>query len=1130
MASEDYLIRSLASSSSDVVYKALLELRGKYIKQTNKAGTKRFREKGGLKLLMRLIQKPSTKIVDIALSILGNCCLEEETRKEVLRLDGICAIATVLKCLEAESIQARACRTLANLSLDPEIATAIHKEDIPALIIKFLSSTENSASQQTAVRALRILSETPRHRDQVVQLDGVRCTAELLTCEDEALLHCAVRAMAQFTRQCSHECAQQVQAGGGVQALVALASHTSDVICNSAVTVLINLAHQPSIRPVIGNMGAIKVFINVTDSKLSSSLGMTPIATALCLCCREAINRVRIRENGGLKTLLALLENDEHERIHAQVISSLLNFLYDDPSLNVLVELGLIPTLVKKLSKLVEAHSNEHERSWKYYQDKLTVAEPDNENGFKLQDSQTSEVTASCTSPRNKARRWSTGMASKRTTSSVLHTGSPKLTRNSDQLDKCMTSTSKAEGSAIGECKQQMYRINSPSYREVQNELMMSALFRDEMSSNADDSCRWSPTSTMYSPGHSPPVPVSPVMWAMPSTSSGSLSPGAVSPDRLLSGEQSPFQDAQQSPFQDDQQSPLHRFSTSASCSPMSISPAASPAPNYACYSPICEEYSEEEDNVQLQFFEASALDRKSQPDVSDNKHTDSVNVMQLDNLNDNEAAIDLCDELNDSQDGSPDCSSSSGVVSDAVSRVELEGTIFSFSDDLGSADLPLPPKAPRSRSQSFMSESPSQNLSLVVETQTQTWWWHDFDVDPLPICHLLMLLSRFSQMEKPNASILTPTCIDALFAALTLSPRPVPRAARILNRLARNPLCLESLLNLRLPQQVVRKLETPTHPSTLCCVCDALQTLAHSLMASLSMQTEAPFGLGVVAHMLIAGTAGEKNSSALMVPYLVRAKQIRQKILLEYGALDVVLGLLENPQNSDFVSAVESIIVLCKEISITAPRYLPAVHNAPSDESSCIYELNPGEKDVMFLLDDGTTISASKSLLIEKSAVFNAMLQGEFSESQQDQIKIGDVSKDAFSYTMHFLYGCKSVSEKQNKNLLETRLVDCPVHSADIETLLEVTTLADRLLLNEMQEHAQRVIMAYFLQPNNASHVYSIARSHNCRHLSTSVLRHVLSPLTKSEEKVTFMNDLLKSPLSKAVVVDMKLLIKQHL
>lgn len=65
-------------------WRALVAIRTQHIKG-DKAGIARFRGKGGVKLLLNLLKHPecSRKTLDLALSILANCCTELETRVEV---------------------------------------------------------------------------------------------------------------------------------------------------------------------------------------------------------------------------------------------------------------------------------------------------------------------------------------------------------------------------------------------------------------------------------------------------------------------------------------------------------------------------------------------------------------------------------------------------------------------------------------------------------------------------------------------------------------------------------------------------------------------------------------------------------------------------------------------------------------------------------------------------------------------------------------------------------------------------------------------------------------------------------------------------------------------------------------
>lgn len=71
------VIEGLKSSSSNRVQEALLKIRNKVIADGN--GLQLFRECGGLEYLVPHLRKPNERILDLALSILGNCCLDDQT-------------------------------------------------------------------------------------------------------------------------------------------------------------------------------------------------------------------------------------------------------------------------------------------------------------------------------------------------------------------------------------------------------------------------------------------------------------------------------------------------------------------------------------------------------------------------------------------------------------------------------------------------------------------------------------------------------------------------------------------------------------------------------------------------------------------------------------------------------------------------------------------------------------------------------------------------------------------------------------------------------------------------------------------------------------------------------------------
>lgn len=77
-----HTVSLLKSSSTTTVQEALILIRKRFIKQ--KDGIQRLRRYGGLQDLVNIVQQGSNQqLTDAALSILGNCCTEEKSCKQV---------------------------------------------------------------------------------------------------------------------------------------------------------------------------------------------------------------------------------------------------------------------------------------------------------------------------------------------------------------------------------------------------------------------------------------------------------------------------------------------------------------------------------------------------------------------------------------------------------------------------------------------------------------------------------------------------------------------------------------------------------------------------------------------------------------------------------------------------------------------------------------------------------------------------------------------------------------------------------------------------------------------------------------------------------------------------------------
>lgn len=360
------LVRLLEHDSRRDVYNVLAKIRSK-LSQNNKI--REFFNAGGVKAILPFLEKP--KLLDLTLSILANCCLDSEAREWMLANNGYRPILQVFQCLASETIQNRCCRALANLALSPRGSFVLHKENILSSVVKFLTETTNPLSQQTAVRAIRLLTCGSLYKTLLVEEDGVVPVVDLLKAENHEVVLSAVKTLASLTEHCTHEIAQHVQRSVGLPTIVTLCTSDDRECKEYALTTLINLSTQSVIRPVLGNIGAIPLLIRLIDNPESRKPNLNSVVTALCFYCRESVNRVKIRDNDGLKTLLNLLSSKNNSAIRDKVVFSLLAFRYDEASLDVLMELGLIMVLVNLLYKYVCDNEQDHATAFEMKEDEL---------------------------------------------------------------------------------------------------------------------------------------------------------------------------------------------------------------------------------------------------------------------------------------------------------------------------------------------------------------------------------------------------------------------------------------------------------------------------------------------------------------------------------------------------------------------------------------------------------------------------------------------------------------------------------------------------------------------------------------------------------------------------------------
>lgn len=359
-------------------WRALVAIRTQHIKG-DKSGIARFRTQGGLPPLLDLLkdQECSKKMLDLALSILANCCTEVETRTEVRKLDGINIIVEILRRNVAlVTVQNRAARALGNLAMDPESSALIHSAGgVPLLLLCVsLSSGPSSPTAappkdpcpklecaQSAARALLYLSDTPSNRLSLLTQGTLSALAPLIAPEyPTGLRRVALRTLHELTRGCGVECAKEVSRSGVLSQLGVMASEASEKPFEElALKTLANLCSQGCLRPLVGSLGAIQKF---TEEVKRDPLKSGVFFKALCLCCKEAVNRAKVKESGGLEVLISFLAAHQSHPLSRLAILACVDFVFDEAAMEQLQELGLVPLLVARLVELSRGEEQSAER------------------------------------------------------------------------------------------------------------------------------------------------------------------------------------------------------------------------------------------------------------------------------------------------------------------------------------------------------------------------------------------------------------------------------------------------------------------------------------------------------------------------------------------------------------------------------------------------------------------------------------------------------------------------------------------------------------------------------------------------------------------------------------------------
>ncbi|XP_006811986.1 uncharacterized protein LOC102807296 [Saccoglossus kowalevskii] len=1054
------------SESAKILTDGLLRIRKEFIRRSD--GVERFRQLGGLKPLLNLVKKPNDQIVDISLSILANCCLEEETRRQINVLKGIPVIVCILKSLKSNSILNRASRALANLAINQDIAEEIHKEETPVILVKLLKDSEDDECRQSLIRALRNLSKTDEHRKQVVEAEGLETIAELLKCKHSGVATASVRAVAEITKNCSLECARQVVHSDGFEVLVRMVCHPKTVIREHAVMSLFHLMTHPVVRPFVGSAGGIKTFIN--DIKRSTST-MTQSIQLLCLCCRDVNNRVAIRDANGLELLLEMLKSSEYSSHHERIIASFLCFIYDEPSLEVMITNDVVSILLthlresvtpSKLSLDIEYEDQEEEKTKRNEPEEV---ESNVKPFILIDDSDTTNASGEFLTPQNNRKCPSGLIVDSPVSSPLLSTDLATSSNYSPYLSPPMSD----HGSDT-------YSLSPP------HPCMSSPL--------------WSPQgsiASIYSDTSSLDGGFLPCMSPVSFNDEGSTIQDSLDLSCVSSMEQ-------QGNDEVDNENDVYLQTTD------NMGIEADDKDNKA---------NDPDDSENVVYTEANGK-------TANEADGDEYGITEADNIENTvtENEVNEADDCEDEVENDNNEELQSDKV--AIKSAQSAGAVLSNQDSplktfqLVNVDMIQTGHIPDSHCEVMYCVKESQSSDLDIG-EIQDKCNDDSPKQAKNVVHnILLFLSRISQMEDPSSVLVTENYLTSLLEYTSTVADMSNRAVRILTRLTRNPHCFEAMILNNAPSKIHLILAAAKENESS--QTKQWEQIAELLMKNLGIQAETPYGQGVMAHSLLSKSHKEKLAAAMAVPYVYSNCSQRRKMLLELNGLEILLESIKVKDETTVSLVIGSLSHLANTIGITPP-IVPKIPQR-SKTHTCYYNEQQSSFDVMFIIED-TKIPANKQKLSEECTFFSAMLVGAYKEAKQTEININQVSPQAFSFLMHHLYGCLLDSCSTMWRLLDTT-------QDNLE--LELVACSDRFIVPSLFHTVHDVVLFTHMNLNSLVQLYVFCSTHHSHLLCQECLEYLVCQKTNFHLRVAMFKEIFRCQGNESVCEEISLLLKKYL
>ncbi len=241
------------------------------------------------------------------------------------------------------------------------------------------------------------------------------------------------------------------------------------------------------------------------------------------------------------------------------------------------------------------------------------------------------------------------------------------------------------------------------------------------------------------------------------------------------------------------------------------------------------------------------------------------------------------------------------------------------------------------------------------------------------------------------------------------------------------------------------------------------------------------------------------------------------EEFLLRYRALPLIMESLNeeaDTRRTSFHEKVACLHYLANDVYLENPRK-PSTLCKKCDVGSLTKE-----GTITFLLDDGSTVTANKRIICEKSEFFEAMFRCGFKEAKESVVRLSNITSDCLTALFRLLYS----------------YCDCIIPK-NVLTLLELIVQSDRFLIPSLSQKLLDITMNCILDYKNCHLIYEWAIENN-KFLSTSndwpvcqdVLKYALVENLTFKERTYSMRMLLRSRYKAQVLQDISQIIECQL